>query len=156
GAQYWSGLGIVPVVMAGYLVLGITTTVAAGIHITKRTEYLPLTQGAAAGANVVLNLALIPFLGYIGAAWATFGAYVVGAIVTVVVCQRIYPVRYAWAEAILVLATCGVIGWTLQLLPQQGAIGVKSLCVGGAAVVAIWLYRRARRSDYVPMDNSSP
>ncbi|MDW8271842.1 MAG: lipopolysaccharide biosynthesis protein [Bacteroidota bacterium] len=147
GAQYWSGLGIVPVVMAGYLVLGITTTVAAGIHITKRTEYLPLTQGAAAGANVVLNLALIPFLGYIGAAWATFGAYVVGAIATVVICQRIYPVRYGWGEVLVALATCGVVAWTLHLLPQQGAIGVKSLCVGGAGIVAGWLYLKAHRSE---------
>jgi O-antigen/teichoic acid export membrane protein len=94
--QYWSGLGIIPIVLAAYYFNGMVTNFSASVYIRKRTKYLPLVTGAAALANVVLNFALIPFYGIWGAAWATLGAYMVSAACMYALTRRIYPLRYEW------------------------------------------------------------
>ncbi|MCS6965469.1 MAG: hypothetical protein NZ473_01685, partial [Candidatus Kapabacteria bacterium] len=42
---------------------------------------------------------LVPWLGYIGAAWATLGAYSVAALTMVLMSCRLYPVPYPWTAA---------------------------------------------------------
>jgi len=78
--EYWSGMGIIPIILGGYYFNGMFTNFSAGFHIKKKTEYLPLTIGLAAIVNVVMNIVLIPYYGIYGAAWATFVAYLVSAI----------------------------------------------------------------------------
>jgi len=92
--RYWEGLGIVPVVMMGYLFLGISTNLSAGIYIRKKTSYLPLVNITGAVMNVALNFLLIPKFGIAGAAWATLLAYLLMAVVLYVVAEKVYPVRY--------------------------------------------------------------
>jgi O-antigen/teichoic acid export membrane protein len=92
--NYWSGLTIVPVVLLGYLFFGIYINVSAGIYIEKKTHYLPAIMFLGALVNVVANYLLIPSTGMMGAAWATFFAYLAMAVAGYFVAQRVYPVRY--------------------------------------------------------------
>jgi len=92
--KYWEGLGIVPVVMMGYIFLGISTNLSAGIYIRKKTHYLPMINVTGAVANVALNFLLIPKFGIIGAAWATLLAYLAMAVVLYIVVEKVYPVEY--------------------------------------------------------------
>lgn len=104
--SYWSGLNIVPIVLASYFFNGVFVHLSAGFHITKRTGYLPLVTASAAGANVVLNFVLIPMFGITGGAWATFGAYLLSALIAWYYARKIYPVRYDWLRVgITVLIT---------------------------------------------------
>ena len=91
---YWSGLSIVPIVLMGYIFLGIYTNLSAGIYIEKKTHYLPLITFLSALVNVVANYLLIPPMGMMGAAWATFLAYFVMAVAGYVIAQRVYPIQY--------------------------------------------------------------
>jgi O-antigen/teichoic acid export membrane protein len=91
---YWSGLNIVPVVLLGYVFLGISTNLSAGIYIEKKTHLLPPNTFAGAATNVVANYLLIPLLGMLGAAWATFLAYFIMAVLMYIVVQQVYPIRY--------------------------------------------------------------
>lgn len=139
GAEYWSGLGVVPIVMAGYIALGLSTTMAASIQISKRTHYVALTHGIAAVVNIALNIALIPLVGYIGAAWATVGAYGAGAIVTAVVAQRVLPVPYPVSSIVTAAILCGVSVLAHAMLPLQGDLLLKAVVVlivliGSAAI----------------------
>ncbi|TAK55669.1 MAG: hypothetical protein EPO24_11870 [Bacteroidetes bacterium] len=103
--RYWSGLEIVPVVLLGYLFLGMATTMSAGIYIEKKTRYNPPITIAAAIVNIAANVILIPVLGMTGAAYATLAAYVVMAVLTYIMTQRIYPMQYEWGR----LAKLGVV-----------------------------------------------
>lgn len=106
---YWSGLGIVPVVLAAYFFNGVFVHLSAAFHITKRTGYLPLVTASAAAANIALNFLLIPPFGIMGGAWATFGAYLLSAFAAWYYARRIYPVAYDWTRVgvILIIAGCG-------------------------------------------------
>lgn len=125
---YWSGLGIVPIVLAGYYFNGVFTHLSAAFHITKRTGYLPMATAAAAATNVALNFILIPVFGIAGGAWATFGAYLLSAILAKYYAKKIYPVRYDWKRTWLIAAlafTLYIAGtWTHNLWLRLGIIAV--------------------------------
>ncbi len=100
--DYWSGLSIVPLVLLGYLFLGVYNNLIAGIYIEKRTSYLPGITMAGAVVNVGTNFLLIPFWGMMGAAFATVLAYAVMAGILYLVVQRIYPISYEWGRVGLI------------------------------------------------------
>ncbi len=91
---YWSGLHIIPIVMFAYFFNGVFINLAAGLHIEKKTGWLPVATGVAAALNVVFTLLLVPSMGIDGAAWAKVVAYVGSVIVLWWYVQRVYPIRY--------------------------------------------------------------
>ncbi len=113
---FWSGMGIIPIVMGGYFFNGLYVNLAAGFHITKRTRYLPAATVIAAVSNVVLNIILIPKYGIYGGAWATFGAYFLSMIVLYYYSRKVYPVPYEWNRIFLIIGvTLGVFGGVTAL-----------------------------------------
>ncbi len=96
--DYWAGLGIVPIVLGGYLFNGIYVNLIAGIYIEKKTQYLPYITGIGAFANIIGNYTLIPILGLYGAAWATFISYFTMSISLFIIVQKIYPIKYEYAK----------------------------------------------------------
>jgi O-antigen/teichoic acid export membrane protein len=79
---------------AGYTVLAI------GIGRARRTQFNWIVTGAAALLNVVLNLALIPPYGMMGAAISTVAAYVAMFIGMTWNAQRVWPVPYQWRRVV--------------------------------------------------------
>ncbi len=118
---YWSGLGIVPIVLLGYLFNGIYVNLMAGIYIEKKTSHLPYITGIGAAINVAANFLLIPKFGMFGAAWATFLAYAGMALAIYVVSQRFYPVQYEIGRLLKIGIALGfaIVAFTLrhELLP---------------------------------------
>jgi O-antigen/teichoic acid export membrane protein len=96
--DYWSGLGVVPVVLLGYVFLGASNNLSAGIFIEKKTYLIPFVTGIGAVVNIVANYLLIPRIGMMGGAWATFLAYFIMAGAMFAVAQRIYPIRYEYGR----------------------------------------------------------
>jgi O-antigen/teichoic acid export membrane protein len=111
---YWSGLGIIPIILGGYYFNGVFTNFAAGFHITKKTEYLPIAVGIAAVVNIALNFLTIPIFGIWGAAWATLIAYAVSAGILYYFVRKIYPLKYEWKRVgIIILSTLIVYGLSI-------------------------------------------
>jgi O-antigen/teichoic acid export membrane protein len=79
---------------AGYTVLAI------GIGRAKRTQFNWIVTGAGALVNVVLNLALIPPYGMMGAAISTLAAYLAIFIGMTLNAQRVWPVPYQWRRVL--------------------------------------------------------
>src|SRR3954465_13327332 len=79
---------------AGYTVLAI------GIGRARRTQFNWIVTGGAALINVLLNLALIPPYGMMGAAIATAVAYVAMFIGMTLNAQRVWPVPYQWRRVL--------------------------------------------------------
>lgn len=106
---YWSALGIVPIVLGGYIFLGIATNMIAGIYIEKKTHYLPFITFVGAAVNVGGNFLLIPEFGPYGAAWSTFLSYFAMALMQYVMVQRIYPIAYEWKRLAKIAASGGIV-----------------------------------------------
>ncbi len=100
GSAYWSGLDIVPIILLAYLINGIYVIFSAGIYIEEKSLYVPFIAGAGAVVNIIANFALIPVMGFMGAAFATLIAYLVMAIGYYVVTQKFYHIIYEWDKII--------------------------------------------------------
>ncbi len=129
GRAYWSGVGIVPIILHAYVFTGLGVIFSAGLIIEKRTTRLPLIAGAGAAFNIIANLLLIPHWGIYGGAWSTFGAYVVMALLSWGLTRPIYPVpwQYGRIAKILVASVLALALW--YLVPETrsslwGKLGV--------------------------------
>ena len=98
GASYLSGLNIVPVVLFGYMFLGIYTVFTVGIFIKEKSIYVPVITIIGAIVNIGTNFILIPVMGIMGAALATLAAYFVMAVIYFFVTQRFYKINYEYAK----------------------------------------------------------
>lgn len=120
---YWSGLGIVPIILLGYLFNGIYVNLMVGIYIEKKTSHLPYITGIGAVINVVVNFLMIPKFGMFGAAWATFFAYAGMAVAIYLVSQKYYPIQYELGRllkiGIALACTITIFSIRDSLLPQM-------------------------------------
>ncbi|MBE0642451.1 MAG: polysaccharide biosynthesis C-terminal domain-containing protein [Bacteroidetes bacterium] len=93
-SEYWSGLGIVPIILFSYLWAGIGQILNAGIYIERKTMHVLYATALGAVVNIVSNFLLIPVWGLYGGAFATFAAYFSIAVFYAIAGSRIYPIRY--------------------------------------------------------------
>jgi O-antigen/teichoic acid export membrane protein len=137
--DYWKGLGIVPIVLLGYLFNGIYVNLIVGIYIEKKTKYLPYITGLGAISNIIGNYALIPILGMYGSAWATFISYFVMTISLYVIVQRIYPIRYEYKKLLLIgIAT--TLCFVLFKLGQMKLTHITSLLLKLTLLVLFFIF----------------
>jgi O-antigen/teichoic acid export membrane protein len=100
---------------------------------TGRTEFSFPATIAAVATNVVLNLALVPSHGIVGAGLALVGSYLVVLALMYVFTQRLFPVPYEWGRlALVVLSAAVLVGTGEALLPTTGLGGL-------ASRTALWL-----------------
>jgi len=106
----WTAIGVF---LQGFYLL-----TSIGLNITKRTEYYPVATISAAAVNIVLNFALIPRFGIVGAAWANGAGYGVQAAVGYAFSQRFYPIQYEWGRLLRVCAAAIIATTTARMLPE--------------------------------------
>jgi O-antigen/teichoic acid export membrane protein len=135
--SYWGGLGVVPIVLLGYMFLGISNNFSAGVYIEKKTQYLPVITFIGAGVNIAANYLLIPTMGVLGGAWATLLAYLAMALVLYGVAQRVYPVVYEFGRLLKIAAAAAVIVILFLLLPFA-AMGTWAALILKAGLVLLF------------------
>jgi O-antigen/teichoic acid export membrane protein len=90
--------------------LGINSVTMSGISISRRTIHFARYALVAAALNIGLNFALIPWLGMIGAALATFLSYAALAILYYIRAQALDPAPFDLRRVVLIVGVAaGVI-----------------------------------------------
>lgn len=108
---YWPGLGVVPVVLGGYLLNGIYYNFLAPATLARRTDLIAWAAFLGAGVNVGANLLWIPRWGIMGAAWATFAAYGAMAVALYFAGRRLRAVPYEWGRLALIAGCAALLFW---------------------------------------------
>jgi O-antigen/teichoic acid export membrane protein len=94
---------VVPIVALAYVFQGTNRFVLAGAYIAKRTASLGPAGVLSAGANIGLNLLLIPHYGMVGAAWATAVSFFIMSALSFTASQRAYPIPYVFTRVMSVI-----------------------------------------------------
>lgn len=153
GAEYRAGLGVVPVLLLANLFLGIYVNLSIWYKLSDRTGMGAWVSLGGAALTVVLNLWWIPLWGYMGSAWATLACYAGMVLVSYLLGQRYYPVRYNLIKITgyltLGLALYGVnyyavmvSGWAPWLSGTLG-LGIYLLIAAAMDLRPLWQRRRA-------------
>ncbi len=93
-SSYWEAMAIVPLILLANLFLGIYYNLSVWYKITDRTKYGAYISTIGAIVTIVVNLILIPILGFMGAAISTVGAYGVMALLSYWYGQKYYAIPY--------------------------------------------------------------
>jgi O-antigen/teichoic acid export membrane protein len=118
GEGYDRGLNIVPVLLLGYLFLGIYYNLSIWFKITDKTKYSLYITLIGAAITVLVIFTLIPVLGFMGAALSTLLSYMTMAIICYIIGQKYYPVPYQTNRGTVYLLTAfllGYAGFTIDL-----------------------------------------
>jgi O-antigen/teichoic acid export membrane protein len=92
--EYWEGLYIVPVLLLGYLFLGVYYNLSAWFKLTDKTHYGTLIAVGGAVITIVGNYLLIPQFGYLGSSFVTLICYFSMAAACYLLGQKFYPIPY--------------------------------------------------------------
>ncbi len=92
--EYWEGLGVVPILLLGYLFLGIYYNMSVWFKLNDKTYYGTVITVGGAIITFVANYLLIPYFGYIGSSWATFICYFSMTVACYFIGQKYYPIPY--------------------------------------------------------------
>jgi O-antigen/teichoic acid export membrane protein len=91
---YYSAEPIIPIIALSTLFTGIYYIFSIGIYIRRKTAFSILFMSIAAGVNLLLNIFFIPHFGAMGAAISTLLACIALVLITYMVNQKIYPIRF--------------------------------------------------------------
>jgi O-antigen/teichoic acid export membrane protein len=94
GHKYWEGLTIVPILLLANMFLGIFYNLSIWYKLTDKTRFGAYLSIFGAVVTLTLNILLIPVIGYMGSAWATFACYGSMMILSYFVGQKHYYVKY--------------------------------------------------------------
>ncbi len=94
GTAYRSGLGVVPILLAANVCLGIYYNLAVWYKITDRMNMGMLITFIGAAITLVLNFIFIPHYGMYACAWATLAAYSSMMVISYFMGQKYFPVPY--------------------------------------------------------------
>ena len=94
GADFRSGLKIVPIVLFANLFLGVFYNLSIWYKLNNLTLYGAYIAITGAVVTIVLNILLIPEIGYLGSAWATFVCYLLMMLISYFWGRKVFPVSY--------------------------------------------------------------
>lgn len=123
--RYFSGLKVVPLIMLGELFFGIFYNLSVWYKITDKTQWGMWFSIFGLVVTVLLNVILVPRMGYMGCAVAAMTCYSLMMVASYVVGAYHYPIGYPLGKllgyfgAAVVLYAIGV--W---LLPLAGISGI--------------------------------
>ncbi|GAA4412553.1 oligosaccharide flippase family protein [Nibrella viscosa] len=115
---YRQGLDVVPLLLLGNLFLGVYYNIAFWFKLSDKTAYGTFITVIGAIVTVVLNMTLIPVMGYIGCAVAFLASSIIMTIICYVQGEKHYPVPYDVKSALGYIVSAGLLiylAWQIKI-----------------------------------------
>ena len=92
--QYREGVGVVPIILLANLFMGIYFTLSLWYKLTDKTRYGAYLGVLGSIISIIINVLLIPILGYYASAIAILVCFIVMTISSYLLGNKYYPVSY--------------------------------------------------------------
>ncbi len=126
GEAYREGLGVVPILLVANMFLGIYFNLSIWYKLTGQTRFGAIIAIIGATITILLNIWLIPVIGYYGSAWATLVCYICMTVLSFVWGQKHFPVEYD-LKRIGLFITAALLVYFLSLFTQGLHYGLNYL-----------------------------
>ncbi len=93
-SEYWIAMDIVPLIVIANFFLGIYTNLSVWYKLIDKTKIGAYISIVGALVTLLLNIVLIPFIGFVGSAIATILAYGTMMVISYKLGQKKYPIPY--------------------------------------------------------------
>lgn len=116
GKDFRSGVGVVPIMLMSYILLGMQFNVSMWYKLSGKTSMAIYITLSGLVVTVIVNVLFMPAYSYWAAAAAHLASYLVMFIVCAVLGQKYYPIPYRWGRiALLIVLMLGVYGCSLAI-----------------------------------------
>lgn len=93
-SSYYEGIVVVPILLMANLFFGIYYNLSIWYKLTNKTHYGAYISLFGATLTIAGNILMIPYFGYVGSAWATLICYASMCLISYLLGQKHYPVKY--------------------------------------------------------------
>lgn len=100
-ASYSTSHLILPGLLFGQVMYGVSVIIGYGLSFAKKTNYILLVNIIGAMVNIILNIILIPVWGTQAAAYTTYAGYFIMVILTYYFSQKFYKCDYEIRKVII-------------------------------------------------------
>jgi O-antigen/teichoic acid export membrane protein len=128
--KFWVGLPAVPWLLFGYVCLGIYMNLAVWYRLSDQTRYGLYISLIGAVFTIVMNIILIPKVGYMGSAYVSMFAYLIIMVISYVLGQKHYPIPYDLTRMLSYL------GISLVLVYLSFYIFKQNIFIGNGLLIA--------------------
>jgi len=132
GADYWTGLKVVPIVMAAEIMMGIYFNLSFWYKIIDKTIWGAVFSGIGCVVLLAVNIIFVPRYGYIACAWGGFAGYGTAMVISYFVGQKYYPLDYPLKEIavyLLLAFACFEVMRYFADFPLWGSLGINTLLI---------------------------
>ena len=92
--EFWEGLKVVPILLIAKLIFGVLFSLSIWYKVTDKTKFGIIVASIGALITIVLNIILLPRIGYIGSAFASLLSYSVMLAVSYYLSTKHYLIKY--------------------------------------------------------------
>ena len=151
-APYATGWQVVPVLLAANLCLGIYFNISTWYKVTDKTYFGAFIALLGAAITIVLNYILVPKLGFVGSAWATFLCYFAMVVIGFALEKKYFPIPYpnykiSQIVMISITLTVGYL-YVLQIKPLGLIVNVV-LCLSVILFYILYLYLHYKKVAFI-------
>lgn len=114
---YWAGLDIVPVLLLANVFLGIYFNQSIWYKLSNQTKFGAYISLIGAFVTIVINYLFIPEYGFRASAWATMIVYALQMVISYVLGQKYYPIKYNLKKFTMYLGSALVIFFIVSSIP---------------------------------------
>ena len=130
---YWEGLKVVPIVMAGMIMMGIYFNLSFWYKLIDKSIWGAYFSGIGCSVLILINIIFVPQYGYMACAWAGLIGYATAMTLSYFVGQKKYPINYP-LKSIGIYVLIAVfffiaITYSNQHLPKIYALAVNTLII---------------------------
>jgi O-antigen/teichoic acid export membrane protein len=134
--QMWTGLDVVPILLMANFFLGIYINLSVWYKINDKTKYGAMFSIVGALITIVLNIWLIPVLGFRGSAWATLAAYGSMMMLSMIFGQKYYPIPYRFGKMIVYIGVSVLFG-SISFVLFNGNLFVGNILLFGFTLLVL-------------------
>lgn len=138
GKDFRSGVGIVPVMMLSYMLLGMLFNVSMWYKLSEKTNMAIWITLAGLIVTAVVNIIFMPLYSYWAAAFGHLASYLVMFIISAALGSRYYPIPYKWMR-ISVFFILSVLIYGIALIIDNSFFSEVKIGVSGAKAVTLQL-----------------
>ncbi|MBP7810395.1 MAG: polysaccharide biosynthesis C-terminal domain-containing protein, partial [Bacteroidia bacterium] len=145
--EYRAGLKVVPILLMANLCLGVVYNLSIWYKLSGRTGFGATIAIIGAVVTIAVNVIFVPTYSYVACAWATLAAYGVMMIVSYILGQKHYPIKYN-IRAILVFVGLALGLYALSFTYQSIDNAILKLALNNLLVLLFaWLFYKLEFSN---------
>ena len=119
GPQFRSAVGIVPIMLLSYMILGMLFNVSMWYKLSGKTDMAIWITLSGLVVTAIVIILFMPKYSYWAAAYGHLASYVVMFAISSVLGAKYYPIPYRWGRLLGIFITMGAVYGASLLLPSM-------------------------------------